>query len=102
MLSFASARLAKQRIFSHVKGSKGNAYLLCELLPLIKLRYPFLEYIKGSDNSKLITCHITKIPGIAQTLIPHILQFQHINIEKFMPQDGKIIVELGRQPANQS
>ncbi len=59
-------------------------------LGLLNKKYPFLEYRKDADGSRIITCHINMIPGITETVD----SLKKINIKNVSFEKGKIILGL--------
>ena len=63
-------------------------------LSLISIRYPFMEYGKDAENTKLITCHLNKIPKLKDNKILNNSNLEHVTIDYIKCETGKATVKL--------
>ncbi|HHT9137245.1 MAG TPA: hypothetical protein ACFYEK_08400 [Candidatus Wunengus sp. YC60] len=63
-------------------------------LPLVNVKYPFLKYSRDSDNERLITCHIDKVPGIGKIMNTYRHNFGKVMVGAIAFQYEKVIIEM--------
>ncbi len=69
-------------------------------LQLITKKYPFLSYWKDSDENKIITCYIDRVPGIDSILKDYKSCIDHIDIESVLCREGKVVIGLKTKADN--
>ena len=60
----------------------------------INKKLPFMEYGKDAENTKLITCHLDKIPKLKDNKILNNSYLEHVTIDYIKCETGKATVKL--------
>lgn len=64
------------------------------LLKTITTKFPFIELSKSPDNTKLITCHLDKIPKLENNKILNSPYLQFVTIDYIACEEGKATIKL--------
>ncbi|GAB60960.1 MAG: hypothetical protein DWB56_12155 [Candidatus Jettenia sp.] len=64
------------------------------LLKTLTTKFPFIELSKAADNTKLITCHLNKIPKLENNKILNSPYLQFITIDHITCEAGKATIKL--------
>ena len=60
----------------------------------INKKLPFMEYGKDAENTKLITCHLNKIPKLKDNKILNNSYIEHATIDYIKCETGNATVKL--------
>lgn len=64
------------------------------LLKTLTTKFPFIELTKSPDNTKLITCHLNKIPKLENNKILNSPYLQFVTIDHILCEEGKATIKL--------
>lgn len=64
------------------------------LLKTLTTKFPFVELTKSPDNTKLITCHLNKIPKLKSNKILNSPYLQFVTIDHITCEKGKAIIKF--------
>lgn len=63
-------------------------------LNLIHLKFPFLQFDKDAEKTRLLTCHLNKIPALKDNKIVNSRYLSYLTVKYIKCTEGKVAVKL--------
>ena len=63
-------------------------------LNILRLKFPFLKFIKNTEKTGLLTCHLNRIPALKDNKIVNSRYLQYLTIKYIKCTEGKVAVKL--------
>ncbi|TLD41909.1 MAG: hypothetical protein JETT_1850 [Candidatus Jettenia ecosi] len=58
------------------------------------MKFPFLKFDKDAEKTRLLTCHLNKIPALKDNKIVNSRYLSYLTVKYIKCTEGKVVVKL--------